>query len=76
MAPAKSKQKRRQAVPGRPVDHSTLSMDAVLWSDEVYTILQLIHAYGSKLPVITKVMEGYATNTGLDLSVNQVCVVL
>ena len=59
---------------GRPVDHSTLSMDAVIWSDEVYTVDQLVHAYGAKLPVIAKVMRGCHDNAGFSLTVDQVII--
>ncbi len=72
VSPAKSKNGKRRRAALSPVDQNALSMDAVVWSDDTYTVEQLVWAYGTRTPVIVKVTQGYYGAYGVELASNEV----
>ncbi|ELU07115.1 hypothetical protein CAPTEDRAFT_220022 [Capitella teleta] len=67
--PAKSKPKKRKAV--REGEGPSIGMECVDWSEEMYSVGQLVSAFGHRLPVIAKVCAGCSDDFGTALQVDQ-----
>ena len=71
VAPAKTKPRKRQAV-NEATDMSSLSIDAVQWSDAGYSVTELASCRGRDCPLIVKVTRSYAGELSAELQVDQV----
>ncbi len=57
VVPAKSKPKKRKVL--TEADQTGISMECVDWSDRSYGVQEVLQQYGSKMPILVRITEGY-----------------